>query len=303
MLEHLHILYFFITLLIGSISCVIGIFFYLKTKEKLILYYLYFYIAYTLMIFLGLFDLYIRTNVPNLPSIIEHISSYFMEFPVLYFLMFTIPFYSHYIFSAPRANAKNKILGFVILLAFVGQHFTEMLFGGSVDSIGDVIEDILLIYVVLYSAVMGLVFYRRITDTIRKTFAFYFLLLLWIYIPGIIADTLYDGFFSLEFYPTLYCGYSIVYTHLIIKHFTHIPLERLQLTISQDFITKHNISSRETEILSLILQGKSNKQIGDKLFISQSTVKTHISNLFNKCRVKSRYALITLLSKISTVEE
>ncbi|MBN1408570.1 MAG: helix-turn-helix transcriptional regulator, partial [Calditrichaceae bacterium] len=126
---------------------------------------------------------------------------------------------------------------------------------------------------------------------------------LWIYIPGIIADTLYDRYFPIEFYPTLYCGYSIIYTYLIIKHYSHIPSEGLQLAISHGFIENYNISPRETEILALIIQGKSNKQIGDQLFISQSTVKTHISNLFNKCKVKSRYALITLLSKYSIVVE
>ena len=296
MLEHFHIFYCVVTLFIGSISCIIGILFYIKTKEKLILYYLYFYCAYTLMIFLGLFDLYTRINIPDLPSVIEHVSSYFMEFPVFYSLLFTIPFFSHYLFQVPAPNIRNKILTITILFAFIIQHFTEMVLGGIFDSIGDMIEDALLILVILYSVVIGILYYRKLPKTTKKIFAFYYLVLLCIYSPGVIVDTFFDGFFYFEFYPILYCGFSLICTILLIKYFTHIPLEKIQSTVPQKFIDRYNISIREAEILSEILQGKSNKNIGDKLFISQSTVKTHISNIFEKCNVKNRYALITLIS-------
>lgn len=296
MFEHFHILYFFLTLFIGSISCFIAIFFLIKTKEKLILYYLYFHIAYTLMIFLGLFDLYIRINIPDLPSIIEHVSSYFLEFPVFYLLMFTIPFFAHFLFSVPKQNIKNKFFAIILSIAFIIQHFTEMVLGGIFDSIGDKTEDILLIVVILYSAIIGILYYRKLENTVKRIFAFYYLLLLCIYSPGVIVDMFFDRFFYLEFYPILYCSFSITYTILLIKYFNHIPLDKIQSIVSQKFIDRYNISPREVEILSQILQGKSNKKIGDKLFISQSTVKTHISNIFEKCNVKNRYALITLIS-------
>jgi ATP/maltotriose-dependent transcriptional regulator MalT/class 3 adenylate cyclase len=48
------------------------------------------------------------------------------------------------------------------------------------------------------------------------------------------------------------------------------------------------ISERELEVLRLIAGGLSNKQIMDELFISLSTVKTHIMNIYNKLNVHSR---------------
>jgi len=42
----------------------------------------------------------------------------------------------------------------------------------------------------------------------------------------------------------------------------------------------------------LILQGKSNKEIANELFISLSTVKTHITNIYNKLKVSSRQELL-----------
>lgn len=48
------------------------------------------------------------------------------------------------------------------------------------------------------------------------------------------------------------------------------------------------VSHREYEILLEISKGLSNKEIADKLFISENTVKTHISNLFIKLDAKRR---------------
>jgi DNA-binding CsgD family transcriptional regulator len=52
------------------------------------------------------------------------------------------------------------------------------------------------------------------------------------------------------------------------------------------------ISNREREIMELILQGKSNKEIEDILFISYNTVKNHVYNLYQKLGVKSRGQMI-----------
>lgn len=49
---------------------------------------------------------------------------------------------------------------------------------------------------------------------------------------------------------------------------------------------------REQEILDLVLQGKSPKEISDALFLSFSTVKTHLRNLYRKLGVSSRSQLI-----------
>lgn len=48
------------------------------------------------------------------------------------------------------------------------------------------------------------------------------------------------------------------------------------------------LSQRETEVLELIITGLSNKAIANKLFISLSTVKTHINNIYKILEVKNR---------------
>jgi LuxR family maltose regulon positive regulatory protein len=48
------------------------------------------------------------------------------------------------------------------------------------------------------------------------------------------------------------------------------------------------LSEREIEVLSLIAEGLSNREIGDQLYISEGTVKAHTSNIYGKLGVRSR---------------
>ncbi|NJL94482.1 MAG: response regulator transcription factor [Anaerolineae bacterium] len=50
----------------------------------------------------------------------------------------------------------------------------------------------------------------------------------------------------------------------------------------------HDLSEREIEVLELLVQGLSNSEIGERLYISRSTVKNHISSIFGKLRTESR---------------
>ena len=71
------------------------------------------------------------------------------------------------------------------------------------------------------------------------------------------------------------------------------------------------LTSRETEILALLAEGKSNKEIAAELFISINTVKVHVSNIFQKIEVSSRteatlYAIengFSLQTRISDLPE
>lgn len=53
-------------------------------------------------------------------------------------------------------------------------------------------------------------------------------------------------------------------------------------------LARLRISKREFEILQLINEGFSNQQIAERLFVSENTVKKHISNLFFKMDVERR---------------
>jgi len=49
-----------------------------------------------------------------------------------------------------------------------------------------------------------------------------------------------------------------------------------------------NLTTRETEVLELIADGHSNKEIANKLVITENTVETHTGRIYKKLEVKSR---------------
>ena len=65
------------------------------------------------------------------------------------------------------------------------------------------------------------------------------------------------------------------------------------------------ISDRETEILKLIVEGNSNKEIADKLFLSTHTVMTHRKNITHKTGIKSVSGLTiyAVVNKIITIPD
>ena len=51
---------------------------------------------------------------------------------------------------------------------------------------------------------------------------------------------------------------------------------------------KKRLTARELEVLALVSQGLSNQEIAEKLFLSEKTVKNHLTNTFRKIGVTDR---------------
>jgi len=58
--------------------------------------------------------------------------------------------------------------------------------------------------------------------------------------------------------------------------------------LNEERLRELGVTRRELEILELIAKGLSNREIADKLFVSENTVKTHSSRLFDKLSAKRR---------------
>jgi DNA-binding NarL/FixJ family response regulator len=74
-------------------------------------------------------------------------------------------------------------------------------------------------------------------------------------------------------------------------------LEKLAAGVSGETLT-----GRELAVLMLLARGKSNKEIGANLFISESTVKGHLRNIFTKLNVLSRTEAIAVATRRGLVQ-
>jgi DNA-binding CsgD family transcriptional regulator len=76
------------------------------------------------------------------------------------------------------------------------------------------------------------------------------------------------------------------------------PLPTAEVTTSlpaPDYCARYGLTQRESEVLDCILSGQSISEISEALFISQRTVKFHITNLLRKTGATSQKELLLLL--------
>lgn len=101
------------------------------------------------------------------------------------------------------------------------------------------------------------------------------------FIYGDMAVELFVGFVALLFTALgLWVGWKLTHRPLIVRDPGFVP--------STDALEKLGISKRELEVLDLMAQGLSNREIAERLFLSPHTVKTHSSNLFVKLEARRR---------------
>jgi DNA-binding NarL/FixJ family response regulator len=61
------------------------------------------------------------------------------------------------------------------------------------------------------------------------------------------------------------------------------------------------LSSRERQVLGLLVQGATNKEIARRLNVAERTVKAHVTGLFNKLGVNSRTEAVSLALRTGLV--
>lgn len=82
----------------------------------------------------------------------------------------------------------------------------------------------------------------------------------------------------------------------VIRH-VHSGKKRLHPIIAAnlaDHLGEENLTPRETEVLQLISEGDSNKEIGNRLCISEETVKGHVRNILGKLNAHDRTQAVSI---------
>jgi DNA-binding CsgD family transcriptional regulator len=75
----------------------------------------------------------------------------------------------------------------------------------------------------------------------------------------------------------------------------------LPFALNQKRLRELGVTPRELEILALIAGGLSNREIAEKLFVSENTVKTHSSRLFDKLSAKRRTQAVQIGKELGLI--
>jgi DNA-binding NarL/FixJ family response regulator len=85
-------------------------------------------------------------------------------------------------------------------------------------------------------------------------------------------------------------------TRRVIQRFSHVHRQALPPAVS-------TLTPRELEVFALITRGMSNAEIGEQLFISDTTVKTHVTRLLQKLDLRDRAQAIVLAYQTGLFDE
>jgi len=98
-------------------------------------------------------------------------------------------------------------------------------------------------------------------------------------------------------------GYSYIdsrVANVVLKEFQR--LSRLEIRKNEPLSPGYLLTKRECEILQLLASGYSNRAISQTIFLSETTIKNHVSNILSKLNVKDRTQAVVLAIKNGWVE-
>lgn len=106
----------------------------------------------------------------------------------------------------------------------------------------------------------------------------------------------------------LHIGYSIAAVAiaflgigLFINKRTQNQAPTSNLEIDSKKVQELGLSKREYEVLKEVALGLSNQEIAEKLFVSESTIKTHVSNLLLKLNAKRRTQAVQISKSLNII--
>jgi DNA-binding CsgD family transcriptional regulator len=160
--------------------------------------------------------------------------------------------------------------------------------------------DILLILTVLYCLFLFLTGWRKSgsADSKRLLILMIFFVLMTTADSSIVSWWFYlnpagSGPYWLNL--AFYLIWLTVLLFYVLRYYRQPVENSIAAEFSETFLKGIGLTPRECEIVKLILLGKSNSEIAEKYFISPKTVKTHITNIYQKAGVKNRIELAVLI--------
>lgn len=98
----------------------------------------------------------------------------------------------------------------------------------------------------------------------------------------------------------IYKGNTLLHPQIttkVVRAFTNIDNQKKLENNKEKMIAIKHLTPRELEISKLVGEGKNNREISKELFITEGTVKNHITRILSKLKLRDRTQLAVLISK------
>lgn len=299
---HLIIFYLLVTFVIGIIFTAFSFQYQIKTSDSKIKSFNMFYINLTVLMFLELMSVYVKTNCfPDAMKLYEVLR--YLGNPLgLLLLFFTIPFFIHDLTSSANSKIKNTSFGIIAFILLV-LNYSISLFSEdeTVNYLRILSKDLAFIIIVIYCYFQLFYYQKKLENLKEKKYYFKFTILFGLFLPGIIVDTFFSSYPQFKIFPLIYIitGYTF-FNYFSYQNELNISKNRFdQIDLEPMFLDrKFGLTTREMEIIALVITGSTNNKIAEQLFISINTVKSHIRNSYQKLQVNNRLEMINLLNQL-----
>jgi DNA-binding CsgD family transcriptional regulator len=198
-----------------------------------------------------------------------------------------------------QLSSVGRVIGLIgiVLLPLAG--VLDEMFNAAAFHI---LNDLGIALLLAIAAVLLAMGYRKITEPETRRMV---IRMMWLTIATIVlgrAQLLVTGFLGIELelrrvrvvQVLYYFGLLIVVLVYAVKHLFR-PLGALDFVLPQEFVDQYRISNRERDIITMIVQGYANRIIGERLFISDRTVKNHVSSIYRKTGAVNKVQLLNMV--------
>ncbi len=281
------------------------IYMYIKTRDSFIKKTIQMVLPVTLLFLMSIFYSYLNVNLEryytNAEYIIENFSFLFAAFAIILIALSIDAACSYVIsllddFKKYVKTVKITVLLIIVIFMVLGMIYITRVMN---QDIKETLNRALWIFYPLGSLIPFLLsvsiyfYYKKIHKKYHSQLAKNFLIA---FTPQILYTAL-DFFvfkqFEFQFTHISYIVFSILSFYNICNHYFNSYEAEGEIRINEKGLkTAFDFSEREMEVVELLLKGETNQKIGEELYISINTVKSHIKNIYKKAEVTNRVQLI-----------
>jgi DNA-binding CsgD family transcriptional regulator len=307
-MQHLIIFIDIITVIVGLAAVLLFTLIYLKYKVDMLRNFIIVQSTCVFGLIISLFRLYYMTEM-QFNMQIQVISYIFF----LIFLSLNIYYISRFFHDLTESQFTRlhsiifAILSFIFIINAIlpfciysdlKDIYSAMIYG--LINFGNFIY----ISVIIYICILMIVRYKKVKNPQLKKLLRIIMILILIYLVGMSIDLVnvkINNNYSYDYNGLIFARICLLLESIIFIVFFFVYFVKkmhfstIIAKIPESFIKQFNITEREEEILMLLLENKTRRDISRWLFISPKTVEKHISNIYHKLSVKDRDELYNLI--------
>ena len=311
-MSYLFVFFLIFCLSVGFVTLILYLVSFAKIKSKLSLYFLLFLIFFLIIIFIASLSFFLELFI-KIPRTIDFVFSIGSQISGLA-INFVMILFMYDFLQVFKSKRKYMFVIICFLLLFVAiflfYMYTEVSspYDNKIKTFS--INDIFLFLLPFYSIFLFFIYYKKVKEIVVTKIIKSIILISIFFLPILFLENFnldfiigFRNFTNLHFrlltFPLFYLLLNLMFLYYGFKYF-HIKSifpEEKNFNISEEFIKKFNITKREQELIHLIYEGYSNKQIGIRLYISPATVRNHLHNIYEKTGSSNRVELLRFCTK------